>query len=58
MGWFAPAATTTTTMSQAFGTTTTMSQAFGTPELPGGSLYLLIGGASGMIFWVRRFFRK
>ncbi len=29
-----------------------------TPELPGGSLYLLIGGASGMLFWVRRFFRK
>lgn len=44
MGWYA--------------TTTTAPAGPGAPELPGGSLYLLIGGASGMLFWVRRFFRK
>ncbi|NQW45219.1 MAG: hypothetical protein HQ462_07430 [Deltaproteobacteria bacterium] len=41
-----------------FETTTTNNPDPGAPELPGGSLYLLIGGASGMLFWVRRFFRK
>ncbi len=41
-----------------FVTTTTINPDPGAPELPGGSLYLLIGGASGMLFWVRRFFRK
>ncbi len=30
----------------------------GVPELPGGNLYLLIGGASGALFWVRRFFKR
>ncbi len=41
-----------------FETTTTTNPDPDAPELPGGSLYLLIGGASGMLFWVRRFFRK
>lgn len=49
---------TTTTTIPYFVTTTTINPDPGAPELPGGSLYLLIGGASGMLFWVRRFFRK
>lgn len=28
------------------------------PELPGGSLYLLLGGAGGALIWVRSFFKK
>jgi len=48
----------TTTTIPYFETTTTTNPNSGAPELPGGSLYLLIGGASGMLFWVRRFFRK
>jgi len=28
------------------------------PELPGGSLYLLLGGAGGALFWIRSFFKK
>lgn len=28
------------------------------PELPGGSLYLLLGGAGGALIWIRSFFKK
>lgn len=28
------------------------------PELPGGSLYFLLGGAGGALIWVRSFFKK
>lgn len=30
----------------------------GVPELPGGSLYLLLGGAGGALIWIRSFFKK
>lgn len=30
----------------------------GVPELPGGSLYFLLGGAGGALIWIRSFFKK
>ena len=28
------------------------------PELPGGSLYAVLAGASGGLYWIRRFFKR
>lgn len=30
----------------------------GAPEFPGGSLYAIMAGASGGLFWIRRFFKR